>query len=103
MISQYKLLVFDINIENIKFFLLKKNQNYCLGDRYILSEIKISEINPKYPEKKYAIIYDSNNKKISIIQMSNHQLICPSCGSNYIAKNGTIHNKKQKYQCQNSL
>ena len=35
--------------------------------------------------------------------MSNDQLICPSCGSNYIAKNGTIHNKKQKYQCQNSL
>ncbi|WP_445974405.1 IS1/IS1595 family N-terminal zinc-binding domain-containing protein [Okeania hirsuta] len=35
--------------------------------------------------------------------MSNYQLICPSCGSNYIVKNGTIHNKKQKYQCQNSL
>ena len=29
--------------------------------------------------------------------MSIHQLICPSCGSNHIVKNGTIHNKKQKY------
>ena len=33
--------------------------------------------------------------------MSIHKLICPSCGSNHIVKNGTIHNKKQKYQCQN--
>jgi transposase-like protein len=33
--------------------------------------------------------------------MSIHKLICPSCGSNHIFKNGTIHNKKQKYQCQN--
>ena len=30
-----------------------------------------------------------------------HKLICPSCGSNHIVKNGTIHNNKQKYQCQN--
>ena len=33
--------------------------------------------------------------------MSIHKLICPSCGSNHIVKNGTIHNKKQKYRCQN--
>ena len=33
--------------------------------------------------------------------MSIHKLICPSCGINHIVKNGTIHNKKQKYQCQN--
>ena len=33
--------------------------------------------------------------------MSIHKLICPSCGSNHIVKNETIHNKKQKYQCQN--
>ena len=25
---------------------------------------------------------------------------CPSFGSSHIVKNGTIHNKKQKYQCQ---
>jgi len=25
---------------------------------------------------------------------------CPSCGSSHTVKNGTIHNKKQKYQCQ---
>jgi insertion element IS1 protein InsB len=26
-------------------------------------------------------------------------LICPSCGSHHIVKNGSIHNKKQKYKC----
>lgn len=26
-------------------------------------------------------------------------MICPKCGSSHIKKNGTIHNKKQKYQC----
>ena len=25
---------------------------------------------------------------------------CPDCGSNYIVKNGRIHNKKPKYKCQ---
>ncbi len=24
---------------------------------------------------------------------------CPSCGSSHILKNGSIHNKKQKYLC----
>ena len=26
-------------------------------------------------------------------------MICPKCGSSHIKKNGSIHNKKQKYQC----
>ena len=26
-------------------------------------------------------------------------MICPQCGSDHIKKNGSIHNKKQKYQC----
>jgi len=26
-------------------------------------------------------------------------MICPKCGSTKVIKNGTIHNKKQKYQC----
>ncbi len=29
----------------------------------------------------------------------NFFLICPNCGSNCIVKNGSIHNKKQKYKC----
>ncbi|NEP05937.1 MAG: IS1 family transposase [Okeania sp. SIO2G4] len=32
--------------------------------------------------------------------MPNNDLICANCGSSHIVKNGTIHNKKQKYQCQ---
>jgi len=24
---------------------------------------------------------------------------CPKCGSNYLVKNGRIHNKKPKYKC----
>jgi len=26
---------------------------------------------------------------------------CPNCGSQHTVKNGSIHNQKQKYQCQN--
>ena len=26
-------------------------------------------------------------------------MICPKCGSTHIKKNGSIHNKKKKYQC----
>ena len=26
-------------------------------------------------------------------------MVCPRCGSTHIKKNGSIHNKKQKYQC----
>lgn len=31
--------------------------------------------------------------------MPNNDLICPSCGSSHIVKNGTIHNRKQKDKC----
>ncbi len=27
-------------------------------------------------------------------------LTCPNCGSHHIVKNGSTHNKKQKYKCQ---
>lgn len=27
-------------------------------------------------------------------------LTCPRCGSHHIVKNGSIHNKKRKYKCQ---
>jgi len=33
--------------------------------------------------------------------MSNEKPSCPNCGSSHVVKNGRIHNKKQKYQCQN--
>lgn len=32
--------------------------------------------------------------------MLNDQPICPRCGSQRTVKNGRIHNKKTKYQCQ---
>lgn len=33
--------------------------------------------------------------------MSAPRPTCPSCGSQHTVKNGRIHNKKPKYQCQN--
>lgn len=33
--------------------------------------------------------------------MLNCMLTCPRCGSQRTVKNGMIHNKKPKYQCQN--
>lgn len=32
--------------------------------------------------------------------MSNSRPACPTCGSQHTVKNGRIHNKKSKYQCQ---
>jgi transposase-like protein len=32
--------------------------------------------------------------------MATSRPTCPSCGSQYTVKNGRIHNKKPKYQCQ---
>jgi len=32
--------------------------------------------------------------------MSETQPICPRCGSHHTVRNGRIHNKKSKFQCQ---
>ena len=45
---------------------------------------------------------DLKSEELTLLtQQNTTQLPCPSCGSHQTVKNGSTHNKKQKYKCKN--